>query len=189
MPVTRFPACAATRSHEVLRQQQDVAAAGAQRRQLDVDHVDAVVEVLAKAAFLDRGFEIAIGGGDDADVERHLGVPADRPDRPLLEGAQQLGLQPEREVADLVEEERAAVGLDEESGAGAARVGEGAAGVAEELALEQRLGHGRAVDRDEGPALRRPRRWSARATSSLPVPLSPVMSTDASVSATRSSRS
>ena len=50
--------------------------------------------------------------------------------------------------------------------------------VAEQLALEQRLGERRAVDGDE-----RPRRaagcgwWMARATSSLPVPLSPRIST------------
>ena len=73
----------------------------------------------------------------------------------------------------------------------ALRVGEGALGVAEQLALEQRLGHGRAVDGHEGPVARAGcGACSARATSSLPVPLSPVISTDGvRVSATRSMRS
>ena len=70
-----------------------------------------------------------------------------------------------------------------------ARVGERALDVAEQLALEQRLGHRGAVDRDERAGRCRLRWWIARATSSLPVPLSPVISTVASVSATRSMRS
>ena len=74
-------------------------------------------------------------------------------------------------------------GLHEQAGARARlRVGERAARVAEQLALEQRLGHRGAVDRDErARRARRLRWWSARATSSLPVPLSPVISTVASV--------
>ena len=51
--------------------------------------------------------------------------------------------------------------------------------MAEELALEQLARDRGAVDGDEGPALRAgSRAWIARATSSLPVPLSPVISTD-----------
>ena len=65
----------------------------------------------------------------------------------LLEHPQQLGLQLERQVADLVEEQRAAVGQLE-----AARpsrrdgAGEGALLVAEQLALEQAGGQRGAVD-------------------------------------------
>ena len=56
--------------------------------------------------------------------------------------------------------------------------GERAAPVAEELAVEQRLGEPGAVDRDERPRrAAAPRWWIVRATSSLPVPLSPVSST------------
>ena len=104
-----------------------------------------------KRPLLDGGLEVAVGRGDEADVERHLAVAADRPHRPLLQRAQQLRLQRERQLADLVEEERAAVRLHEEARARAARVGEGAARVAEQLALEQRLGHRGAVDGDERP--------------------------------------
>ena len=108
----------------------------------------------------------------------------------LLERAQELGLQRERHLADLVEEERAAVGLLEEARRALLGVGERAAHVAEQLALEQRLGHRRAVDaRRTGRSRRRLRAWSARATTSLPVPLSPVMSTGRSESATRAMRS
>ena len=58
--------------------------------------------------------------------------------------------------------------------------------MAEQLALQQLRGDRRAVDRDErAAARRRPWRCSARATTSLPVPVSPVISTVASLSASR----
>jgi hypothetical protein len=91
----------------------------------------------------------------------------------------------ERGLRDLVEEEGAAVGLLEEALARADGAGERAARVPEELALQQRLGHRRAVDRRRtGRSARLEFAWMALATSSLPVPLSPVMSTVASVGAT-----
>ena len=57
-----------------------------------------------------------------------------------------------------------------------ARAGEGAGSVAEQLGLDQRLGHRRAVDRDERLPRARARWWMARASSSLPVPVSPCSS-------------
>src|SRR5438105_6488593 len=56
----------------------------------------------------------------------------------LLQDAQQLRLQGIGHVPDLVEEERAAVGELELAGTVAVRPGEGAPGVAEELALQDR---------------------------------------------------
>jgi hypothetical protein len=64
------------------------------------------------------------------------------------------------------------------------RIGERALDVAEQLGLQQRLGDGAAVDRDEGRAGARAGRWMARAIISLPVPLSPRSSTLASDLAT-----
>ena len=55
--------------------------------------------------------------------------------------------------------------------------------VAEQLGLEQGVGNGAAVDRHEGPCARVPCACTARATSSLPVPLSPMISTGAVASA------
>ena len=48
-------------------------------------------------------------GGDDAHVDGDLLLSADRLDASLLERAQQLRLQLERELADLVEEQGAVV--------------------------------------------------------------------------------
>src|SRR5262249_62026548 len=67
----------------------------------------------------------------------------------LLEHAEELGLDLERHLADLVEEERAAVGELEAAGPRRHRAREGAALVAEELALRQRGRDRRAVHLDE----------------------------------------
>ena len=73
-----------------------------------------------------------------------------------LEHAQQLRLRRWRQAADLVEEQRAAVGELEEAGLVVAGAEEAAADVAEQLALEQRVVDRRAVDRDEPPLAPRP---------------------------------
>src|SRR5690606_14301705 len=85
------------------------------------------------------------GGGDDAHVDpdrprradpRHLAV-LDRAQQPLLRG--------HRQRADLVEEQRPAVGLFETPDPVSRRAGERARLVAEQLGLDQRLGQRRAV--------------------------------------------
>ena len=57
----------------------------------------------------------------------------------------------ERDVGDLVEEERAAVGELEAADAIGLGVGERAADVSEQLALEDAFGESAGVDRDERP--------------------------------------
>ena len=59
--------------------------------------------------------------------------------RPVLQDAQQLGLRLERHLADLVEEQGAPVGGLEAPLALAQRAGEGAALVAEQLGLDERV--------------------------------------------------
>ena len=110
---------------------------------------------------------------------------ADALEAPLLQHAQQLGLHRRRHVADLVEEERAAVGQLEPARALADGAGERPFLVAEQLALQQGLRQGGAVDGDERAGCRAAEAWwMARATCSLPVPVSPSISTVVSLSAT-----
>ena len=115
-----------------------------------------IAQVGAEAARRDLVVEPAIGGGDDADVDAARHVLADAPHLAVLEHAQQLGLRARRQLADFVEEQRAAVGFLEEAGALADRAGEGAAGVAEQLGLEQIVGERRAVDRAQAAVAPRP---------------------------------
>ena len=53
--------------------------------------------------------KVAVGGGDDADVDRHRLAAADAVDQPLLDGTQELGLQPHVHLGNFVEQQRAAV--------------------------------------------------------------------------------
>ena len=133
----------------------------------------------------DQLLEVAVRRGDDPHVDPDRLRAADALELLLLEHAQELRLQVERQVADLVQEERAAVGQLEAPDPPRDGAGERAPLVAEQLALEQRRGDGGAVDLDERPlAPRGSAGGSARAISSLPVPVSPRMRTAASVAAT-----
>ena len=140
----------------------------------DRDHVQPEEQVLAKGALVDLLLEVLVGGGDHAHVDLDRLLRADPLDLALLQHAQQLRLRAQAHVADLVEEERAAVGLLELADLLRGGAGERALLVAEQLALDQLLGDRRAVDLHEGARrARRLLRWMARATSSLPTPLSP----------------
>ena len=121
--------------------------------------------------------ERPVGGRDDAHVHGARRVLAHAPHLALLQHAQQLGLRARRQLGHLVEEQRAAVGVLEQPGARADGAGEGAARVTEQLGLDQVVGQRGAVDGDNRRSRRALSRCSARATSSLPVPLSPSIST------------
>ena len=128
----------------------DVTAARAQRRHAERHHVEAVEEVLAEAALLDRRGQVAVRGGDDARVHGAVAARAHAAVDALLKNAQELGLARLGELADLVEEQAAAFRGGHQPRVPLRRAtGEGARLVAEELGLEQRLGQGRAVDRHE----------------------------------------
>jgi hypothetical protein len=90
-----------------------------------------------------------------------------------------------RHVADFVKKEGAISSFAKHANAIGGGTGEGAFDVSKKFALQQVCGYGRAVDRDKGFVLREPWSCSARATSSLPVPVSPRIKTVASLSAAR----
>ena len=98
---------------KLLDQRRDVLAPRAQRRQLERDDLEAVQQVLAKPALLDQHAQVAMGRGDHAHVDLALAGAADRAHAVGLEHLQQLRLQRRRHLADLVEQQRAAVGFDE----------------------------------------------------------------------------
>ena len=134
---------------EMAHQLGDVLAPLAQRRHADREDVQPVVEVLAEVALLDQVDQVAVGRRDQAEVDADRTVGADRIDLAVLQRAQQLHLDVERQLADLVEEERAAVGLAELADMLVGGAGEGALLVAEEDALDEIVGNRAAIDRDE----------------------------------------
>jgi hypothetical protein len=135
---------------ERARQHRDVLAPLAQRRQAQADHVQPVEQVLAEAAGAHALLEVLVRRRDHAHVALQGLVATDAVELAVRQHAQQPRLQVEGHVADLVEKQRAAVGLLEAAAAHGLRAGEGAALVAEEFALEQVLRDRRGVDRDEG---------------------------------------
>ena len=134
---------------EVVGQLGDILAPLAQRRHLDRNHAQPKVQVLAEFPRGDQGLEVLVGRRDHARLELERLDAADPVELALLQHAQQLGLQLDRQVADFVEEDRAGVGHLEFAGAPLGRAGERAALVPEQLALEQAMRNRGAVDGDE----------------------------------------
>jgi len=135
---------------EELRQRPDVLGALAQWRQVDAHHVQAVEQVLAEAAVLDRLLRIAVGRGDDPHVRAKGLVAADARKLAILQHAQQLALDQDGHLADLVQEQGAAVALLEPADALLHRPRERPLLVPEEFRLQQAFRDGRAVDGHEG---------------------------------------
>src|SRR5262249_23469970 len=139
-------------AEDLERELGDLLRALAQRRDLEREAGEPVVEVAPELAGVDLDEQIAVRGGEEPDVDRDRPHAADGQDALRLDGAQQLGLERQRHLADLVEEQCAAGGGLEQPRLGLDRAGEGPLLVAEELAREERLGQGGAVDGEERPA-------------------------------------
>ena len=73
-----------------------VVAARAQRREHDLHHREPVIQVLAERPLVHAASQRAIGRGDDAHVDRPLGVAPHAADGARLDGAQKLGLDAQR---------------------------------------------------------------------------------------------
>src|SRR5581483_5474982 len=141
-------------THEIMCEETDIVTAFAQGRHANREYTEAVEEIATELTIGDELVQVAIGGGDESHVHVHGLVAAQPLELLLLENAQELGLEFERNVADFVEEQGAAVGEFEPSEFTGHRAGEGAPLVAKEFAFDKAHGNGAAVHLDEGPALR-----------------------------------
>src|SRR5581483_516255 len=134
---------------EKVSQSIEVLLARAQRRKRDGKDVEPEKEIFTKPSALHLLGEVAVGRTDDP----HICLQRDRATDPLesllLEDAQNFRLHVERELADLVEEDRAAVGDLELAALPRRRSREGTLLVPEQLVFDERVGDRRAVDRDE----------------------------------------
>ena len=128
---------------KIVDQDRDVLAPLAERRQADGDDLEPVVQVAAERALFDRFLEIAIGGGEDADVDLDRRVGADAGDLAVFDHPEEFDLRGQRHVADLVEEHRAAVGVLELADAVGRGIGERSFHVPEQFALENVFARGR----------------------------------------------
>src|SRR5579872_1964377 len=115
----------------------DVGTAIAQGRDVNRENIQAVEEVRAKAARLHGLLEVAVSGGDDANIYSNRATAAYRLKFAFLKDAQQLNLCLQRELTDFVQEDGAAIGQFEPAGPPLQSARERTLHVAEEFALDQ----------------------------------------------------
>ena len=110
---------------KMARELDDVRRPLAQRGNLQVHDIQAEQQILAERIGADGLRQVAVGRGEDADIDRHRLGAADTVDDPFLDRAQELGLEPNVHFRDFVQQQGAAGGLFEL--ADAARNGAGRA--------------------------------------------------------------
>jgi hypothetical protein len=147
---------AALRCGELRDERVDVLRPRAERRHGERNHGEPIVQVLAERPLRDHRREVAVRRGGEPDVHLERLRPAEPLDLALLEHAEELHLRRGRDVADLVQEQRAALRELHAPRLAADGARERALLVAEELALEERVGEraskkplGSRVDRHE----------------------------------------
>src|SRR5688500_8152433 len=109
---------------------------------------NAEVQVLAEVTPLHFGSEVTVRGGDDPHVDWHGALASEPPHLVPLQHPKQLGLEVLRQLAELVQKDRAAVRLLEKTGARHSP-GVSAALLTKELAFDQGGSDGAAIEDDE----------------------------------------
>ena len=101
------------------------------------DHVQTVKQIFAETALFDGLLQVPVGGGNDADMGLPLlGLPNAFVFL-FLKETEELGLNLDGQLANFIQEERAALGQSDFAPGLGGSAGEGPFDVAEELALEQ----------------------------------------------------
>src|SRR5215831_11732356 len=140
----------------------------AQRRYMDRKNIQSIVQITAEPPGANVLCQVTIRRRDEAHVDLQRVRSSQTLKLPLLQDAQQQNLHFLGQFADLVQEQCSAVRLFE----------------APFAALDCSVKSAAQFTLMKGPRARGDRRWMARASSSLPVPVSPVIKTVASVAAT-----
>ncbi len=144
------------RRRVVVREVLEVFPALGERRQDEGERgIETHEEVRAERALRGLPAQVDVRRGDDAGRVRDGRRRSDAPDDAVVERRQERFLCVQREVLDLVDEERPAGGRLEDARPVGDRARVRAPDRAEERGLEEGFGHGRAVERDErAPAAR-----------------------------------
>jgi hypothetical protein len=119
---------------------QDVVRTIAQRDDLQLDHVQPKKQIFAKRPLSDGARQIRVGGADQAHVTLAGMIATQALKFAGLQHAQQLHLPHQRQIGDLVQKQRSAVGLFETTDAQFFRARIGASFGPEQLCLEQFIG-------------------------------------------------
>src|ERR1700722_20943467 len=89
---------------EVCGQGNDVFGALAQRGNAKLELAETVKKILAESACFDHGFEILIGGRDNADIDMDLAVAAETVEGLAVEHAQKFYLRLQLQFANFIKE-------------------------------------------------------------------------------------
>ncbi len=128
-------------AQNVLHQQGNVLFVIAQRRQIDVEDIQPEIKILPQMAAADRLFGIFVRGREHAHIHRRLGLASQPADLAVFQHAQEFRLRRRRHLADLIEQQRPAVGQLEAPDAAFRRAGKRATLVSENFAFHQRFGN------------------------------------------------
>jgi hypothetical protein len=135
--------------HHSTHERGDVLEPAAEGGELDAELGDAKEEVAPERPLVDLADEVTPRRGDDAHVDGLVGVRADALYALLGERAEKLRLDVDGELAELVEEDGAAVGLDERRDPPVDGPGEAPTLMTKEGALGEGCRNGAAIDDDE----------------------------------------
>ncbi|MNP36705.1 hypothetical protein D3C76_1301130 [compost metagenome] len=134
---------------QALGQRQNIGATLAQRSPRQREYRQTIEQVFTETPGRHLPRQIAVGGRNNSDIQGNRLAPTDPLHFPLLQYAQQLGLQPQRHFRDFIEQQGAAIGLLELARLGGDGTGERALLVTEQGRFEHVVRNRRAVDRHE----------------------------------------
>ncbi|MEY3459797.1 MAG: hypothetical protein RL215_2954, partial [Planctomycetota bacterium] len=117
---------------------------------MDFGDLQAEVDILSEESIADGLFEVAIGGGDDADIGLQGFATADAFEGVTFEDAEETCLNGGAHFTNFIKKQGSAIGLFEAAWPSFHCAGECAFFVSEEFAFEQAFAEGGAVDANEG---------------------------------------
>ena len=135
---------------EILCEGYDILGAFPQRRYPNDEYFEPEIEVLPKQTFPDHGLKITVGGCDDAGLQGDRLDVAYSLEFSFLQNPQQLGLEIEREFADLIEKHRTAARKFQFAHLAMGSSRKSSFLVSEQFALQKVSDNGRTIDGDEG---------------------------------------
>src|SRR5215831_6293554 len=122
-------------SNEVFSLLRNIVRPSPERRHLDRDDVQPIVQIFPKTMLANLRREIVVRGRNHANINMNGVFAADPLELSALQRAQELGLQLKVEVADFIKKERPAIRLFESADPTCHRASESPSFMAEEFAL------------------------------------------------------
>ncbi len=117
-------------------ERRNIRGAFAKRRERYADDIESIIEILSESPLFNTRQQVPVRCGDDSNVERSVLVTSNATDLSTLKRSQKTRLQIQRQLADLVDEERPSLGGLEHADVLPVRACEGPALVAEEMTLD-----------------------------------------------------